>query len=205
MIRLETDFNDYYDTECNQNSNIVYVRLQADKKSRGEELNELRRFGIKTIQFGPLSKFSPLVNKKLVVYTNPMLHNFEGKRIVGFDEAASQYGNCLMAEFLDKSGGYTIKYLQIGQRRFNLMFYNPDYMDKLVEGSLVKIEELPKQYNYAIGVPIFSIDYISNGVEMIAVDFNTTQSLISIGLDKVIPASDVAREIRDALVVYNKV
>lgn len=110
-----------------------------------------------------------------------------------------------MAEFLDKSGGYTIKYLQVGQRRFNLMFYNPDYMDKLVEGSLVKIEELPKQYNYAIGVPIFSIDYISNGVEMIAVDFNTTQSLISIGLDKVIPASDVAREIRDALVAYNKV
>ena len=40
---------------------------------------------------------------------------------------------------------------------------------------------------------------------MIAVDFNTTQSLISIGLDKVIPASDVAREIRDALVAYNKV
>lgn len=205
MIRLETDFKDYYDDACDPNSSIVYKRLRNSGLSRGEELNLLKRFNIKTVRFGPLSLFSPFTDQRLVVYTNPMLHDYKGKQIVTYNDAVTQYNNYLMAEFLEESVGYTVKYVQVGQRRFNIMFANPDYKEKLIEGNLVKLEELPSQYNYAIGVPIFSIDYISNGVEMIAVDFNTVQSLQSIGLDKVIPASEVALEIRNALVAYNKV
>lgn len=205
MIRLESDFSDYYDYTCSDTGSILYRRYRNTGMSRGEELNQLKKLGIRTIGFGPISNFSPLINNKLVVYTNPTLHNFDGKMVVDYRDAASQYTNYLMAEFLEKSGGYTVKYLQVGERRFQIMFHNPNYKDRLVEGSPVKVEELPKQYNRAIGLPIFSIDYISDGAEMIAVDFNTVQSLQSIGFDKVIPAAEVAREVECALVAYNMV
>lgn len=203
MFRLESDFTDYYDSVINPDSKLVYKRKRLTFNTRVDELLYLRNNGIKTVQFGPLGKFPSSV-KKLIVYTNPSLHNFKGKHIYTYDEVASQYTNYMVAEFLEPCNGYTVKYLQIGERRFRLMFFNPNFEDTLTEGKLITFDELPRQYNYAIGLPIYSIDYVSNGTEMVAVDFNEVQQLNTIGIDKIIKPEDVAAEVYKSLLAYNK-
>lgn len=203
MFKLDSDFSDYYDIYADDKSSIVYKRFRTSEESRGKNLRYLSNNGIKTVNFGTFRQFGPST-KKFVVYTNPFQHDFLGKHIYSFNEVQEQYSNYIVSEFLEESNGYTVKYLQIGERRFRLMFFNPDYKEKLLEGNMVAIEELPKQYNYAIGLPIYSIDYISNGVEMLAIDFNDVQRLNTIGMDKIISAEDVAIEVKKALVAYNK-
>lgn len=201
MLKLNTDFEDFYDAELSSLSGIEYNRFKGSTVSRGEELNWLNRIGIKTVKFGAASSFIP-ATKQVVVYTNPFLHDFKGKSIYNFDEYRGS--NYLIAEFLADSLGYTVKYLQVGERRFKLMLYNKDFRTKLSEGVLVSCEELPKQYNYSMGIPIYSIDYVSNGHEMLAVDFNRVQNLKKLGMENVMKASEVALEVRKALIEYNK-
>lgn len=203
LFRLESDFEDYYDCCQIDSSPLIYRRFNSERHDRSEALSFLKNNGIKTVNFGPFRNFGKNI-KNFVVYTNPSLHNFLGKHIYSYNEVQSQYRNYLVSEFLDNYGGYTVKYLQIGERRFRLMFFNPDYKTKLIEGSMVAIEELPRQYNYAIGLPIYSIDYISNGVEMVAIDFNEVQRLNTIGINNLISAEDVATEVKNALIAYNK-
>ena len=205
MFRLETDFKDYYDHCFDKEGSSVYRRfIEAGRMDRVDALNFLSTHGIKTVNFGPFRKFAGEPNRKFVVYTNPSLHDFRGKHIYTFNEVQSQYQNYLVSEFLEEFNGYTVKYLQVGERRFRMMFYNANFKDELKEGVCVAFEELPRQYNYAIGLPIYSIDYISNSSEMVAVDFNEVQRLNTIGIDKVMSPEDVATEVKNALIAYNK-
>ena len=203
MFKLDSDFTDFYDKSINPEAQLVYHRLRKIK-ARGKELAYLRNNGISTVEFGPFNRFSS-DTKKLVVYTNPSLHNFLGKHIYSYDEVRLSYSNCVVSKFLDKCDGYTIKYLQVGKRRFRLMFHNPNYNDTLMEGDLVSIDEMEPSYNYPIGLPIYSIDYISDGREMQAVDFNEVQNLGQLGMDKYISAEEVVAEIHAALLAYNKI
>lgn len=205
MINIKSDFRDYYDDLSNAESNIVYERYRQTGKTRAEDLKFLRDKGIQTIACGTVSQIIRPSMKKLVVYTSPTSHQSSGKHIYSLNDVLNQYSNCVVSEFLENYGGYTVKYLQIGERRFRLMFLNPNYREQLIEGNMVAIEELQRQYNYAFGLPIYSIDYISNGCEMLAIDFNSTQCLKSIGMDKILKASDVVTEVKNALIAYNKV
>lgn len=201
LFKLESDFTDYYDYLCDDTSSVVYHR---DRKniSRIDDLNFLKSLGIKTVKIGPFKQFDPSF-EKLVVYTDPYLHDCLGKHIYTFDDVSLQYRANLVAEFIQGSNGYTFKYLQIGERRFKITLYNPDYQTVLSEGRLVNFEELPKQYNYSIGLPIYSIDYVPTNFGMIAVDFNRVQSLIKIDIDKYLSAEEVLVEIKKALLTYN--
>ena len=203
MINIESNFTDYYDIAMCKSSAITYSRYRNANADRSDELLFLKQNGIKTVEFGPLSKFGPSTSM-FVVYTNPSLHDFKGKKICTYREVVSQYSNYLLAEFLQSSQGYTVKYLQIGKRRFRVMMYNPNFMTRLDEGSVIGIDELSNQYNYAIGKPIYSIDYISNGHEMVAIDFNDTQNLWTLGFQNYISAQEVCKEIGEALLAYNK-
>lgn len=205
MINIQSDFIDYYDHLSNDSSLVVYNRYRNTGVTRAEDLKYLRNHGILTVSCGTARQVIRPDVKKLVVYTNPALHEFRGKQIYSSYDVASQYSNYVVSEFLEGYCGYTVKYLQIGSRRFRLVFSNPDYKEQLIEGNMVAMEELPRQYNYAFGLPIYSIDYVSNGCEMFAVDFNTVQNLASIGMDNILKANDVVKEVENALIAYNKV
>lgn len=199
-LHIVSDFKDYYDI-CSSDDGILYKRNMSDCMQRGRALKYLRNIGIKTIDVKQVSNFSYL-DKKLVVYTDPKKHNGQGKKICTYDEAISCYGNFLASPYIEEAEGITIKYLQIGKQRFTLTFRN--YNDNLNIGQLVNISKQENSYNRLIGLPIFSIDYISNGVEMVATDFNEVQNLQRIGMNNYLGAKDIVSEILESLVVYNK-
>ena len=96
MLRLESDFTDYYDGYFNSNATSVYKRLKNNGKTRAEQLNYLKSIGIKTVEFGPYSKMCNKTQSRFVVYTDPYLHDFAGKHIYTLGEVRNFYTNYLL-------------------------------------------------------------------------------------------------------------
>lgn len=201
-LYIKSDYTDFYDVLSNNNSIITYNRYLSQCKQRGSALKYLRNLGIKTINIKQVNQFFR-GDGPIVVYKNPMEHHGNGKAIMTVDDALQYYGNCVASSYYE-TDGFTIKYLQIGKRRFSLCF-KKDKTETLTMGTLVDIKENYPEFNRLIGLPIFSIDYISNGHEMIATDFNEVEDLHRLGMDRYLDSNIVITEIIDALTVYNKI
>lgn len=199
---IKSDYTDFYDVLSNNNSIITYNRYLSQCKQRGSALKYLRSLGIKTLDIKQVNQFFR-GDGPIVVYKDPMGHHGNGKAIMSVDEAMQYYGNCVASNYYNKDG-FTIKYLQIGKRRFSLCFKKNE-TETLDVGTLIDIKENTSEFNRLIGLPIFSIDYISNGCEMIATDFNEVENLHNINMDRYLDSNTVITEIIDALTVYNKI
>lgn len=199
---IKSDYTDFYDVLSNNNSIITYNRYLSQCKQRGSALKYLRSLGIKTLDIRQVNQFFR-GDGPIVVYKDPMGHHGNGKAIMSVDEAMQYYSNCVASNYYNKDG-FTIKYLQIGKRRFSLCF-NKNETETLDVGTLIDIKENTSEFNRLIGLPIFSIDYISNGCEMIATDFNEVENLHNINMDRYLDSNTVITEIIDALTVYNKI
>lgn len=202
MIKLgDSIFRDFYDNEFNNKSKLIYNRVRKLFKNRMEELSFLESKHIKTVNFGSL--YSVGIHDRYVVYTDITSHNFEGKRIENYSTVVNIYSNFLLSEFLDESQGYMIKYLQVGRRRFRILYYNERYNNLLVNGKMIDVQELEASYNDNIALPIYSIDFVSKGMEMIAVDFNEIENLSKIGADKFLSSEEVIEELYKAILRYS--
>ena len=201
-IKIRSDFNDYYDIYSSQDPLLYYDRYLKNCKQRGSALKYLRYLGIKTIEVKQVNQFFS-GDGEIVVYTDPKGHNGNGKYIMTVNNAMQYYGNCLASHYYSEAGDLTLKFLQIGKRRFSL-YYKKDNVKSLELGNLIYYKEAEPDYNRLVGLPIYSIDYISNGVEMIATDFNEVENLQSIGLSGLMNGKEVNEEIFNALLVYNK-
>lgn len=201
QLSIASDFKDYYDIESSPNG-IIYKRFTKDCMSRGKALSYLRSIGIKTIELKQVSDFSFLTDK-LVVYTDPKKHGGAGKRIMPFEEARDCYSNFLASAYLEESNGITVKYLQVGKKRYSLTFKNENRTLEL--GKLVDIKQYGEEYNYIIGLPIFSIDYICKDGIMVATDFNEVQNLEQIYINHYLSSGSVKKEIINSLLAYNKI
>ena len=179
---IKSDYTDFYDVLSNNNSIITYNRYLSQCKQRGSALKYLRSLGIKTINIKQVNQFFR-GDGPIVVYKNPMGHHGDGKEIMTVDEALQYHGNCVASSYYE-TDGFTIKYLQIGKRRFSLCF-KKDKTETLKIGTLV--------------------DIISNGHEMIATDFNEVEDLHRLGMDRYLDSNIVITEVIDALTVYNKI
>lgn len=199
---IKSDYTDFYDVLSNNNSIITYNRYLSQCKQRGSALKYLRSLGIKTLDIRQVNQFFR-GDGPIVVYKDPMGHHGNGKAIMSVDEAMQYYSNCVASNYYNKDG-FTIKYLQIGKRRFSLCFKKNE-TETLDIGTLIDIKESNSEFNRLIGLPIFSIDYISNGYEMIATDFNEVENLHNINMDRYLDSNTVITEIIDALTVYNKI
>lgn len=199
---IKSDYTDFYDVLSNNNSIITYNRYLSQCKQRGSALKYLRSLGIKTLDIKQVNQFFR-GDGPIVVYKDPMGHHGNGKAIMSVDEAMQYYSNCVASNYYNKDG-FTIKYLQIGKRRFSLCFKKNE-AETLDVGTLIDIKENTSEFNRLIGLPIFSIDYISNGCEMIATDFNEVENLHNINMDRYLDSNTVITEIIDALTVYNKI
>lgn len=201
-LYIKSDFSDYYDILNNKNSIITYNRYLSECKQRGTALKYLRTLGIKTLELKQVSQFYK-DDGDIIVYKNPKGHNGTGKEIMSVSEALQYHSNCLASKYIPSEDGITVKFLQIGKRRFTL-YFKKDEAVTLNMGKLISISESFSEYNRLIGLPIFSIDYISNGIEMIATDFNEVENLQNLSLQNYLSPDTIIEEIRNALTVYNK-
>lgn len=207
QLCIKTDFEDYYDKFAlvnRDNNGILYKRMMSDSMQRGSALKYLRSLGVKTLDIKQVSSFSHL-DKNLVVYTDPKKHNGLGKKILSYEEAMTSYSNFPASKYLEDSDGFTVKVVQVGQRRFTLTFKKDKDDKSLNEGILVNLCEMTPAYNMLIGLPIFSIDYIASGCEMIATDFNEVENLKRLNLDRYMTGQEICTEIINSLYKYNKV
>ena len=202
-IKIESDFKDYYDVASTDSNYVgVYARYMTGE-SRGKSLRWLREQGIKTVELRAAREYDDTV-RELVVYTNPNLHDSLGKQVVTLSEARTLYANHLASPFYAEANGETLKFLQLGTRRFRLRLKS-EKSKSLLEGTVLDMVELESVLNYSVMQPIFSIDYIFNGKEMIAVDLNRVQRLDKLGLEHMINPAGIISEIKKALIAYNKI
>lgn len=215
-IRLQSDFVDYYDDYLREHekqsqlqnqiqnrgrqNSYIYQRLQSNNQHRAMDLKFLRENGIPTFGLKPVSQFQLLDPfAKILVYTDPFKHGGQGKSVIDNIEAQSLYGNMPGRVWVDSSetDGYTLKYLQIGERRFKIFLRANTGKSSMStrENTVEDIVELPKSYStlakHGIFSPIFSIDYIPTSNGIIATDFNQVENLSILGIDKVIPPNEI--------------
>ena len=201
-IKIVSDFTDYYDNLCDDTSQIVYKRNLSDCMQRGKALNFLQSKSIRTIEVKPVTAFNSWDNK-LVVYKDPIAHHGEGKEIVDINFAKSMYPNCLASKYIESDNFLTVKFLQLGKRRFTITYQSSAL--SLDKGTIINISESASEYNVNIPYPIFSIDYISINNVMIATDFNEVENLQLLNFEAQVNAESVVEEIKQALLFYNKV
>ena len=202
-LNIKSDYTDYYDILNNKDSIITYNRFISKCNQRGSDLKYLRSIGIKTIEIKQVNEFFR-GDGPIVVYKNTKGHHGEGKEIMSVDEALRSYENYIASRYIASDSNINIKYLHIGKRRFNLYFKKKDKFS-LDKGELIDIKESEQAFNSLIGLPIFSIDYISNDREMLATDFNSVENLQLLNFNKYMKSEEVVSEIIDALTVYNKI
>lgn len=200
-IKINSDFTDYYDDLQDSTSEIVYNRVLKTTEQRGTLLKQLREMGIKTIDIKQVNQFTTL-DDKIVVYTDPTLHNGLGKKIMDVQEAQQMYYNSLASLYISESK-YTVKFLQIGKRRITMYFKKND-SHTLDMGQLDSIAESPSEFNRRVGCPIYSIDYISSNGALLATDFNKCENLARLGINKYITGCNIMAEISESLLAYNK-
>lgn len=201
-INIISDFTDYYDVLKDDKSCITYKRMLSESKQRATALKELRRLSIKTLDIKSVNQFTRY-DGPIVVYTNPNEHHGLGKRIMTVEEAQQSYSNCVASQYIESSGLMTIKFLQIGKRRFSLMYKKANTLS-LDMGTLIDISESSQGYNNSIALPIYSIDYISVDNQMVATDFNEVENLGKLQIDRHLSKEDIINEIRESLLIYNK-
>lgn len=165
-VVINSDFKDYYDSEFvaqirNKKQSYVYNRLKSNSKHRAEDLKYLRTNNIPTIEIKPVVNFQLLEPSiKILVYTQPTEHNGMGKLILENREAQDLYPNLPGRLWVPNSetGGFTLKCLQIGERRFKIILKDSEHSkksDRLSDNQIVSIEEIDRQYSVWNRTPIY--------------------------------------------------
>ena len=201
-LKLISDYCDYYDDLCSDDSVLVYKRNLSETLTRGSALNLLRSKGIATIEVKSVSEFNRF-DGNLVVYKDINGHHGNGKEVMSVDYAKQIYPTSLASKYIYSEPNIAVKILQVGKRRFKLVYKNEPF--SLVNGTLESIEELQSEYSYGLPYPIFSIDYICDNNKMLATDFNQVENLHLLNVEHILDAETVVNEIGQALLAYNKV
>ena len=191
-IKINSDYVDFYDDMNDDKSIYIYSRFKSKMKQRGTALKHLRTLGIKTIELKPVSSFCKW-DGNIVVYTDVFAHDGMGKKVMAVEEAQAFHNNCLASKYYES---------QIGNVRVTLK-YEKETELTLDKGKLVDIDMNKTDYNRLIGIPIYSIDYISGNEVMLATDFNEVENLRNLGLDEYITKEQIVELIKGSLLAYN--
>lgn len=202
-IRIESDFTDYYDhLNCLDGKHIgIYSRFKSEMPNKSKGLAILKALGIQTVETGAVRTLIS-DSGKLVVYTNQSDHSGEGRALMRIEEAKLLYPNSLASVYFPEACGVTNKLLQVGSRRFRVLL--SDITGGIQKGKVVQIDEITSAYNFAVGLPIFSIDYISTNKGLLAITLNTVERLSDYGFENIMKPEEVINEIFLSLTQYNK-
>ena len=204
-LKIVSDFKDYYDYLSNDKDPLmIYERRYESSMSRGAAIKHIKELGIPVIELGMPRQFK-LLHDKVVIYTDVKAHESKGKRIVDIDPAVDMYSTNLCSPLYTDGNGVTVKFLQIGELRYRITFQNKNFNTEISEGEIVDIVRLESGLNYSIQEPIFSLDYIQSGNNMLCMDFNQVQKLESLSFQNILASEVIVEQIVKAKLAYNKI
>ena len=195
--KLITDFNDYYDNN-NETALFVYKRLKSENKQRGSALKQLRSYGIQTVEIKQVSQAMDW--KRVVVYKDVGADKCREKVVLDIEEAVVLYPNMLCSRYIESDTH--IKYIQIGNTGYRLVL-DVDTTKEIKLNGIRHIEPIASDFT-AIGIPIYSINYVVDNNIMVATKFNKVQELSYLGLENMISKEQVNELIYKSLLTYNK-
>jgi len=220
---IQSDYEDYYDNMF-YDKGISFIR-RADmgpKKSGIFEL--LEGIGLRTPRYGKVSKVVDQLEKEsfysdstitdfyLIVYFQQYQAGGNNSIKVPAHEAMRLYPNHFCCEYIQpvrESYPSSIRYLQIGNRRWWLRYVNmtdnpSEWRSNSGYNVAVRILEEMRENKYhpAISEPIFAIDFIQT-LPLLAVDFTVAPVLKGTGIDKIVSPKDVYNLITSAHIYFN--
>lgn len=202
-IKIESDFSDFYDFLGVSSEQLgVFNRFRSSMPDKAEGLAQLRSIGVQTIDT-TAARRAVSASGKLVVYTDQSKHDGTGRVLMTMDEANMIYPNSLASEFFEEADCITNKLLQVGSRRFRIVLRGK--RQSLKAGEVVQLSEITPSFNMLLGLPIYSIDYVSTPRGLLAITLNTVERLADYGLQEVIKPEDVINEVYNALLKYNRI
>lgn len=188
-VKVESDFVDFYDGLCkNEDGALVYRRFKSEQIPKSEQLMHLRRLGILAVE-ARAARDIISSSGRLTIYTNT---KDDSKNLVlTTGEADMLYPNTLASQYYPESNDVINRLIQVGARRFRVIIYR---------GAVVQVDELFRGYNMAVGLPVYSIDYISTSNGMLATAFHNVEQLSKYRLP--MTAEEVVNEIALAMIEY---
>lgn len=192
-IKINTDFKDFYDKDC-ENPTIIYNRYKGSSLGKKKQLELLKNIGIKAIE---LKSVINTISDKVIVYTD--INSPDGGSVVmNYNEAVMMYPNSLASKYYTDTENIINKLLYIGSRRFSIVL-----KETKTGKEILNIKEVASMLNFGVGLPIFSIDYISTGMEMLAIGINTVECLSDYNLERYITKEEIYMELYKSIKYNN--
>lgn len=138
---------------------------------------------------------------EVIVYTNEYGHAGKGKVAVGYPENVLFCPNYYCSQRLYCNPPKTLRYLQIGRRKWWLQYTGKidQWMSNYEPDIKILCEEASRKYNKVFKYPLFAIDFVLWGFppDVRAVDFNAAPGMKGTGMENLISPQEVHTLISD--------
>lgn len=195
MIKLHSDFYDYYDHYFAR-SGIPFYRMSRDGLDRKMAMVWISKgMGLPTPKFGCGSWFSGDL-WDVVVHIDPFAHRGEGKLRVKSHVAAAEYPSTFSVQFIEGHEGVSRRYLRIGSSGWWLDYKSEgDWRSNVgdVTVSVVGQCDHPDGFSCLPDSPLWAIDFVGP----YAVDYNGSPGLRGTGMEKILKPASVVKLIEE--------
>lgn len=229
-VKLISDFHDYYDHFFDNSSEMVFHRKTTTGPNRFEMFKLLNMVGFPTPKYGIVSEIrKELIDKfdggeeqfnemkydefvEVVVYTDIRAHAGDGKVKTTLKEANEKYPECLAAQFIPTPGNSSSyksrseRLLVVGDRICYMEFLSSDDWRSNCGEVTMNKTYMPVFGNGISGIkiPLYAIDFVVNGKERFAVDFNTAPGIKGTPAEDMLSPQDVAAQIKKVIYELNR-
>lgn len=215
IIKLKSDFHDFYDhwfAGSGQCATHEFERLTTGGMSRREMLAWFDEAGFLTPRHGLVRDLvATKAIGQVVVYTDENAHCGEGKIKLFASDALQYHPDCYATEYIPTTRvrgtgeyicpdkGVSFRALKIGNKGFLLKYDSIDdwrsncgncYSE--VVNTFVFTEAAARHVSK---YPLLAIDYVKQGNNLLAIDFNKAPGLRKSGIEKFMTAQQVYDEI----------
>lgn len=219
---LRSDFIDYYDHHFDILSrpqvHLTYSRMSRNNHTRLDNLVYMREnLNLLVPEFGTVDEISKRMRfstrtPEVVVYLDPKAHQGDGKEKLPLEDALRKHPQNLCTLYLSEEPSVSYRLIGIGENgpRVWLKYSSSNHPWKSNVGE-VDIERVawrgtkkPDRGHIPSVVshisPVFAIDFVANGGNMYAVDFNHSPLLRWTGVEELIEPKEIVEGIRQWMI-----
>jgi hypothetical protein len=226
-VRLDTDYEDSYDSHFDVDGSIVFNRNGSSRLNRIEMYKILNMIGLKTPKFGMVAELYKDLSTKfhggknalkssgydnvveLVVFTDIMSSSGSAMVKMSLDQAREEYPGLFAVQYIPtRSKTYasvTERLVMIGDtcewlRVTSVDDWRSNCGDTLVEATLsTQNRNARPPFLRSITMPLYAIDFVTVGNEILAIDLDITPIIKGTPIDGSYTSYQIAKMIKDKI------